>query len=158
MLAKAFSHFASAASRWAGSPAAFVAAAAVVGTWAVVGPLFGFSDVWQLTINTGTTIVTFLMVFLIQNSQNRDAKALQIKMDKLIRATKGASNTLIDLENMTEAEIDHLHERYSRLAVHAKELGLDLDWEKDEDGRPAGVPLVKSVARNHPHKDKLKAP
>ncbi|MBL8894277.1 MAG: low affinity iron permease family protein [Rhizobiales bacterium] len=158
MLAKAFSHFASAASRWAGSPVAFVAAAAVILIWAIAGPVFGFSDVWQLTINTGTTIVTFLIVFLIQNSQNRDTKALQIKMDELIRATKGASNTLIDLENMTEAEIDHLHERYSRLAVHAKELGVDLDWEKDEEGRPASAPQVRSVARHHPPKDKLKAP
>ena len=150
MLAKAFSRFASAASRWAGSPVAFVAAAAVVIIWAIAGPFFGFSDVWQLTINTGTTIVTFLMVFLIQNSQNRDTKALQIKMDELIRATKGASNTLIDLENMTEAEIDHLHRRYSKLAAHAKELGLHVDWEKDEDGRPAGVPEVRSVAKRHP--------
>ena len=158
MLAKAFSRFASAASRGAGSPVAFVAAAAIVVTWAAAGPLFGFSDVWQLTINTGTTIVTFLMVFLIQNSQNRDTKALQIKMDELIRATQGASNTLIDLENMTEAEIDHLHERYSRLAVHAKELGLEVDWDKDEDGRPAGLLKVKAVARNHSRQSELKAP
>jgi len=150
MLQKTFSRFASAASHWAGSPLAFAAAAAVVVIWAVAGPFFGFSDVWQLTINTGTTIVTFLMVFLIQNSQNRDTKALQIKMDELIRATTGASNTLIDLESMTEAEIDHLHRRYSHLAAHAKELGVDLDWEKDESGRPAGPPQVKSVARRHP--------
>ncbi len=158
MLAKAFSHFASAASRWAGSPVAFATAGLVVIIWAFAGPLFGFSDVWQLTINTGTTIVTFLMVFLIQNSQNRDTKALQIKMDELIRATKGASNALIDLENMTEAEIDQLHERYSHLAAHAKELGVDLEWETDDDGRPAGVPRVKSVAPHHPRKHKLKAP
>jgi low affinity Fe/Cu permease len=150
MLEKAFSRFASAASHWAGSPLAFAAAAAIVIIWAIAGPFFGFSDVWQLTINTGTTIVTFLIVFLIQNSQNRDTKALQIKMDELLRATKGASNALIDLENMTEAEIDHLHERYSRLAAHAKELGVDLDWQKDEDGRPAGVPHVKSVVQRHP--------
>ena len=158
MFAKAFSHFASAASRGAGSPVAFVAAAAIVVIWAAAGPFFGFSDVWQLTINTGTTIVTFLIVFLIQNSQNRDTKALQIKLDELIRATKGASNALIDLENMTEAEIDHLHERYSRLAVHAKELGVHLDWEKDEDGRPAGLPQIKNVARQYPRKDKIKEP
>lgn len=150
MLEKAFSRFASTASRWAGSPVAFAAAAAIVITWAIAGPFFGFSDVWQLTINTGTTIVTFLIVFLIQNSQNRDTKALQIKLDELIRATKGASNTLIDLENMTEAEIDHLHERYSRLAAHAKELGVDLEWEKDDYGRPAGLPEVRSVAKRHP--------
>jgi low affinity Fe/Cu permease len=150
MLSKAFSRFASAASHWAGSPGAFVAAAAVVIIWAILGPLFDFSDVWQLAINTGTTIVTFLMVFLIQNSQNRDTKALQIKMDELIRATKGASNALIDLESMTEAEIDHLRERYTRLAAHAKELGVHLDWEKDEDGRPAGAPQIKSIAKRPP--------
>jgi low affinity Fe/Cu permease len=149
MLDKAFSRFASTASHWAGSPWAFAAAAAIVVFWAGAGPLFDFSDVWQLTINTGTTIVTFLIVFLIQNSQNRDTKALQIKLDELIRATKGASNTLIDLENMTEAEIDHLHRRYSKLATHAKELGVDLDWDKDEKGRPAGVPQVRSVAKRH---------
>jgi low affinity Fe/Cu permease len=149
MLEKAFSRFASTASHWAGSPWGFSAAAAIVVTWAAAGPFFGFSDVWQLTINTGTTIVTFLIVFLIQNSQNRDTKALQIKLDELIRATKGASNTLIDLENMTEAEIDHLHHRYSKLAAHAKELGVDLDWDKDEAGRPAGVPQVRSVAKRH---------
>jgi low affinity Fe/Cu permease len=158
MMEKAFSRFASTASRWAGSPLAFTAAAGIVVLWASAGPLFGFSDVWQLTINTGTTIVTFLIVFLIQNSQNRDTKALQIKLDELIRATEGASNTLIDLENMTEVEIDHLHERYSRLAIHAKELGVDLDWEKDDAGRPAGVPKVKSIARHHPHKPRIKAP
>ena len=149
MLEKAFSRFASTASRWAGSPWAFALAAAIVLIWAICGPLFGFSDVWQLTINTGTTIITFLIVFLIQNSQNRDTRALQIKLDELIRATEGASNTLIDLENMTEAEINHLHERYSKLAVHAKELGVDLDWDKDEAGRPAGDLRVKSVAKRH---------
>ena len=88
MLDKAFSHVASAASRWAGSPAAFAAAAAVVVAGALSGPVFAFSDVWQLTINTGTTIITFLIVFLIRNSQNRDTKALQIKLDELIRAQK----------------------------------------------------------------------
>ncbi|HEY5742349.1 MAG TPA: low affinity iron permease family protein [Terrimicrobiaceae bacterium] len=88
-------------------------------------------------------------MFLIQNSQNRDTKALQSKLDELIRATDGASNTLIDLENMTEAANDHLHERYSRLAAHAKELGVDLDWEKDKAGRPAGDLRIKSVSRHH---------
>jgi low affinity Fe/Cu permease len=124
----------------------------VVVAWALSEPVFGFSDVWQLTINTGTTIITFLIAFLIQNSQNRDTKALQIKLDELIQATEGASNTLIDLENMTEAEIDHLHERYSRLAAHAKELGVDLDWEKDKAGRSTSRQIPGSALSCSPDK------
>ena len=91
MLEKAFSPFASAASRWAGSPTAFAAAAAVVVAWALLGPVFGFSHVWQLTINTGTTIITFLIVFLIQNSQNRDTKALQIRSRSTSRQIPGSA-------------------------------------------------------------------
>ena len=95
--------------------------------WAALGPLVGYSEVWQLAVNTGTTIVTFLMVFIIQNSQNRDTRALQIKMDELIRATSGASNSLLDLETLSASEIAELHDRYCRIAARAKELGIEFD-------------------------------
>jgi low affinity Fe/Cu permease len=88
--------------------------------WGVTGPLFGFSDTWQLVINTGTTIVTFLMVFLIQNTQNRDSAAVQLKLDELIRATSGAHNALLDLEELTEADLARLRERYEDLARRAR--------------------------------------
>jgi low affinity Fe/Cu permease len=98
-----------------GSPWSFALALAVVATWAVSGPVFGFSDTWQLVINTGTTIVTFLMVFLIQNTQNRDARALHLKLDELIRAKRGARDSFIDLETMSEDELHRLEEEFHRL-------------------------------------------
>jgi low affinity Fe/Cu permease len=116
-----FARFAKAASRQTGRPLAFGLAAAVVLAWLASGPLFGFSDTWQLVINTGTTIVTFLMVFLIQNSQNRDTEALQIKLDELIRATKGAHNALLDLEELEEETLDQLRKRYAALARQARQ-------------------------------------
>ena len=109
------------AARLAGRPAAFAIALLVLITWLVSGPLFGFSDTWQLVINTGTTIVTFLMVFLIQNTQNRDTEALHIKLDELIRATQGAHNALLDLEELTQEELDDFRERYLALAKGARE-------------------------------------
>ena len=128
-----FTTFANAASRFAGSPLSFMLAIAVVLAWIVSGPIFGFSDTWQLVINTGTTIVTFLMVFLIQNSQNRDGKAVQIKLDELIRATKGAHNTLLDLEELEESELQALKDRYEALAKRARE---SLPQDDDETGSP----------------------
>ena len=96
----------------------------VIATWIVTGPLFGFSDTWQLVINTGTTIVTFLMVFLIQNTQNRDTEAIQIKLDELIRATRGAHNALLDLEELEETTLDEFRAKYQAMAAAARqELG-----------------------------------
>jgi low affinity Fe/Cu permease len=107
-------------SRAAGRPRAFALAIALILVWAATGPLFQFSDTWQLVINTGTTIVTFLMVFLIQNTQNRDTAALQLKLDELIRAMEGAHNSLLDLEELTDAEIDRFREQYELLARRAR--------------------------------------
>jgi low affinity Fe/Cu permease len=115
-----FTGFAKTTSRATGRPSAFVAAAAVIAIWIVTGPLFGFSDTWQLVINTGTTIVTFLMVFLIQNTQNRDSEAVQVKLDELIRAHEGAHNALLDLEELEEHELDRIRSTYSELAKQAR--------------------------------------
>jgi len=100
-----FSHIASRMATWAGQPSAFILAMTIVLVWLLSGPLFGWSDTWQLVINTGTTIVTFLMVFLIQNAQNRDASAMQVKLDELIRAVEAARNDFIGIEHLTDAEI-----------------------------------------------------
>jgi len=115
-----FTRFATHTARAAGRPATFVAAFLTLIVWALAGPLCKFSDTWQLVINTGTTIVTFLMVFLIQNTQNRDSEALHLKIDELIRATKGARNALLDLEKLEEADLDKIRENYELLASHAK--------------------------------------
>ena len=115
-----FTRFAKWTSHMAGRPVAFVIAVATLLLWAVSGPLFGFSDTWQLIINTGTTIVTFLMVFLIQNTQNRDSEALHVKLDELIRATKTASNALLDIEDLEEKELDKIRADYEELAARAR--------------------------------------
>ena len=115
-----FTHFANATSRAAGRPSAFAFASGAVLLWLVCGPLFRFSDTWQLTINTGTTIVTFLMVFLIQNTQYRDAEAIQVKLDELIRVTEGAHNVLLDLEELEEHELNRIRAGYIRLAERAR--------------------------------------
>ncbi|TAG24111.1 MAG: low affinity iron permease family protein [Rhodobacterales bacterium] len=107
-------------SRWCGRPTTFLLALGVIGGWVLTGPIFGYSDTWQLVINTGTTIVTFLMVFLIQNTQNRDTAAIQLKLDELIRATKGAHNALLDLEELDEKLLEEFRRRYERLASAAR--------------------------------------
>ena len=103
-----------------GQPAAFTVAVALIAIWAVTGPLFGFSDTWQLVINTSTTIITFLMVFLIQSTQNRDGEAMQVKLDEIIRALGNAKNELLDLEELEEKDLDELRETYAALAKKAR--------------------------------------
>jgi low affinity Fe/Cu permease len=115
-----FSRFAKLTARVTGKPVTFMIAVSVVVAWAVTGPLFGFSDTWQLVINTGTTIITFLMVFLIQSTQNRDSEAMQVKLDELIRATHGAQNALLDLEELEEEELDRIKAGYEELAERAR--------------------------------------
>jgi low affinity Fe/Cu permease len=121
---RVFSHR---ASLYVGTPWAFAVALCIIAVWAISGPIFGFSDTWQLVINTGTTIVTFLMVFLIQNTQNRDAKALQLKLDELIRSAGGARNALVALEDMSDenldqlqAEFEHIRDAYDDPVAHSR--------------------------------------
>ncbi|MBK8003020.1 MAG: low affinity iron permease family protein [Gemmatimonadetes bacterium] len=117
-----FAHFAQVVSRATGRPAAFLLAAFVVAVWIITGPLFHWSDTWQLVINTGTTIVTFLMVFLIQNTQNRDTEAIQVKLDELLRVTEGAHVALLDLEELGEAELEAIRRNYLKLAAQARQV------------------------------------
>ena len=116
-----YSRFAKSTSRFCGRPIVFVMAVGTIAAWIITGPLFDFSDTWQLVINTATTIVTFLMVFLIQSTQNRDTQAIQVKLDELIRATRGAHNALLDLEELEEEELDEFRARYEALARKARE-------------------------------------
>jgi low affinity Fe/Cu permease len=117
---KSFAVFASKVSKWTGSSAAFCIAAFVILGWAISGPYFGFSPGWQMVVNTGTTIGTFLMVFVIQNSQNRDGLALQIKLDEIIRAVGKAQNSFIDLEDRSQEELDDIKVEFAQLAVKAR--------------------------------------
>jgi low affinity Fe/Cu permease len=147
MFEKYFAPFSARVSAWAGGHSAFMLAVVLVLVWAGFGPFTGYSDGWMLVINTSTTVVTFLMVFIIQSSQNRDTRALQVKIDELIRATRGASNTLIDLEQLTPSEITALQQQYLALAVKAREIGLDFDLGSPEVERPPATgELVKAVA------------
>jgi len=137
-LKDAFARIAEKASQATGSFWAFCLALTVIIVWALTGPLFGFSETWQLIINTGTTIVTFLMVFLIQHAQNKENRALQLKLNELIAATRGASNRLIDVEDLSEHEIEALYHRYQKLAKSAHRLKpgavTSIDREKMDDG------------------------
>ena len=131
-----FSRFAKKTAQLSGRPATFALAAAIIVVWAIIGPVFGFSDTWQLVINTGTTIITFLMVFLIQNTQNRDTAAMQIKLDELIRATQGAHNALLDLEELEEKELEVFRRKYEKMAAAARKNigkgGGDIDSPEPE--------------------------
>lgn len=121
---KRFHHLFTAFAKWtahmAGQPLSFILAAAMIVVWAITGPFFQFNETWQLVVNTATTIVTFLMVFLIQNTQNRDTGAMQTKLDELIRAIEGAHNALLDLEELDEEEIEHIRRDYRKLAAQAR--------------------------------------
>jgi low affinity Fe/Cu permease len=128
-----FNRFAKWTARAAGKPAAFALAIVIVVFWAVTGPIFGFSDTWQLVINTGTTVVTFLMVFLMQNTQYRDSEAIQIKLDELIRVIEGAHNILLDLEELDEKDLDRIRAEYEKLAEKARK---DLKKGKGDTGVP----------------------
>ena len=125
-----FTRFAKKTAQLSGRPVAFALAAAIIVAWGILGPVFGFSDTWQLVINTGTTIVTFLMVFLIQNTQNRDTAAIQVKLDELIRVTQG-HNALMDLEELEEADLEAFRAKYAKMAAAARRKirkgGVDID-------------------------------
>lgn len=116
-----FERFANAATAFTGSSSAFIIAVLVVIIWAVTGPVFNYSETWQLVINTGTTIITFLMVFLIQKAQNKDGKAIQLKLNELIAASKQASNRMVDIEDLTEKELDQLHDYFVKIAELSKQ-------------------------------------
>jgi len=128
-----YSRFAKATAHFCGRPRVFAIAVGLIAVWLVTGPIFRFSDTWQLVINTGTTIITFLMVFLIQNTQNRDTEAIQVKLDELIRATKGAHNALLDLEELEEENLDAFRAKYQALAGAAR---AELDRGVKDTGTP----------------------
>src|SRR5690349_18326685 len=120
-------HTATSVTRWTGSTSAFVLACAIIVVWLMSGPIFHFNDTWQLVINTGTTIVTFLMVFLIQRTQNKDSLAIQIKLNELLASQQGASNRLINLEDWSEEEIVNLHGRFAKLSERLNHAASDCE-------------------------------
>lgn len=127
-----YAQFTKSIARFCGRPIVFVMAVSTILMWIITGPLFDFSDTWQLVINTATTIITFLMVFLIQSSQNRDTEAIQVKLDELIRATQGAHNALLDLEELEETELDKFRDRYQALAKSARDKIDSVDTDSPE--------------------------
>ena len=129
----AFRVFARKSSTILGSPWAFVIALLIIAVWAITGPTFHYSDTWQLIINTGTTIVTFLMVFIIQNTQNRDAKAVHLKLDEIIRAIKGARNELVDLEELSDEDLKKLEEQFRNLRERAETHGVNRRHKMQDD-------------------------
>ena len=136
----AFRRFAHATSEIVGSPIVFLGAVATIVIWAVLGPRFRYSDTWQLVINTGTTIITFLMVFLIQNTQNRDAKAIHLKLDELLKGVKGARTTLVNLENFSEDELEQLQKEFEELnkdySVRKDEIAAEVERRKKGKKKP----------------------
>lgn len=139
----AFSRFAKWTAHATGRPTAFLLASIVILTWIVTGPIFGFSDTWQLVINTGTTVITFLMVFLIQSTQNRDSEAMQVKLDEIIRAIGNAKNELLDLEELEEEDLDEIRATYTAMAKkaregRAKESGVKRASSRSKKAGPGG--------------------
>ncbi|WP_066684153.1 low affinity iron permease family protein [Caulobacter sp. CCH9-E1] len=147
---KLFAKFANITARITGSPPAFLACVALVLVWAISGPFFGFSETWQLVINTGTTIVTFLMVFLIQNTQNRDGVALQTKLDELIRATTDAENEFIGIEKLTDKELEALHARCKARADRSMRALQRAAAEKDARIAKSNAGARKAPAKSQP--------
>ena len=147
-----FEQFANAATKFTGSSPAFIGAAAIVFLWAVTGPLFNYSETWQLFINTGTTIITFLMVFLIQKAQNKDGKAIQLKLNELIAAHDHASNRMVDIEDLTEDELDQLHKFYVTLSRLAKKENDIHSSHSIDAAKELNLEKVKSIK----HYKKLK--
>jgi low affinity Fe/Cu permease len=145
--ASPFARFASWTARAVGHPVAFSAAAAVVAVWALTGPIFGFSDTWQLVINTTTTIITNLIVFLIQNTQNRDSAAIHLKLDELLRSTQGAHNALLDLEELGAGDLERIRGNYQELARRAREAQTGIL----ATGSPEVIAELEAPKR--PHKD-----
>ncbi len=137
-----FEEISKAVSHWTGRPSAFWIALGLVVVWAVTGPIFDYSDAWQLTINTGTTIVTFLMVFLIQSTQNRDTAAIHVKLDELVRVTGGATNALLDLEDLTEEKIETFRRAYRLVAAEARRNGTD------QEAAGATTPAAQAAQTN----------
>ena len=138
-----FASLASAVTRWAGSSWGFGSAVLVIAIWGITGPIFHFSDTWQLVINTGTTIVTYLMVFLIQRTQNKDGMAIQLKLNELVAAIEGASNRLIDVEDLSEEDMKTLHVHYQRLVAMSR-----------RDADVAATHSVEEAERRHDEKRK----
>jgi low affinity Fe/Cu permease len=153
-----FARFAKSTSRAAGRPATFAIAVGVIVVWAVTGPMFNYSDTWQLMINTGTTIITFLMVFLIQHTQNRDSEAVQVKLDELIRVTEGAHNALLDLEDADDEQLEKIRSAYAGLAEQARDErkagkpDTDQPEVREENGEKKSS---KSDAGDSPRKQRL---
>jgi low affinity Fe/Cu permease len=158
LMLERFSHR---ATQWAGSSWAFIIALGVIIVWGVTGPLFKFSDTWQLVINTGTTIVTFLMVFLIQRTQNKDALAIHLKLNEIVAALEGASNRLIDVEDLTEGDIELLHKHYQKLVAMAKrDIKLTISHSIEEaearHERKHGKPQKSGARSQKPEEKKNK--
>ena len=143
---------------WAGSSWAFGIAVVVILVWALTGPIFHYSDTWQLVINTGTTIVTFLMVFLIQRAQNKESKAVQIKLNEIVAAISGASNRLIDVESLSEEEIEILHKHYAEMSRLAEEGGSLLESHSIDEARARSEAKTRSKAEVRGKTEKSPAP
>lgn len=153
-----FARLANKISQATGSFWTFSAALLIVLAWAATGPLFDFSETWQLVINTGTTIITFLMVFVIQHAQNKDMRAVQLKLNELIAAVEGASNRLIDVEDLTDRELEHLYSRFQTLAKTAQKVSHGAKLSIDSDPDPADAQERESTAHGHVHSEAEKRP